>query len=67
MMRKIIFIPDKNLGAYIQHLVPEKKIILFEGYCYVHNRITEEEVLLTKEKYPDAEIIVHPEAPMRCN
>lgn len=62
--KQIIFIPDKNLGAYIQSLVPEKEIILFEGYCYVHNRITKDEVLLTKEKYPDAKIIVHPESPM---
>ncbi len=62
--KQVIFIPDKNLGAYVQSLVPEKEIILFEGYCYVHNRITKDEVLLTKEKYPDAKIIVHPEAPM---
>ncbi len=58
---EIIFVPDKNLGAYVQTKVPGKKIILFEGYCYVHNRIKKEEIEETKREHPDAEIIVHPE------
>ena len=44
--------------------MPEKKIILFEGYCYVHNRIREDEIQKTKEKFPNAKVVVHPEAPM---
>jgi len=59
--RDIIFIPDRNLGRFVQSRVPEKRIILFEGYCYVHNRIKREEIDVMKERYPDAEIIVHPE------
>jgi quinolinate synthase len=62
--KEVIFIPDRNLGSYIQSLVPDKKITLFEGYCYVHNRIKKEEITLTKEKYPEAKIMVHPEVPM---
>lgn len=58
---EIIFVPDKNLGAYVQTKVPGKKIILFEGYCYVHNRIKKEEIEETKREHPYAEIIVHPE------
>jgi len=58
---EIIFVPDRNLGAYVQTKVPEKKIILFEGYCYVHNRIKKEEIESTKRDHPEAEIIVHPE------
>ena len=58
---EIIFIPDKNLGGYIQAQVPEKKMILFEGYCYVHNRIKGEEIELMKDRFPRAEVIVHPE------
>lgn len=59
---EIIFVPDKNLAAYCQRFT-DKKIIPWEGYCYVHERITKEEVLLSKEKFPDALLIVHPE----CN
>ncbi len=59
---EIIFIPDRNLGAYAQKMVPEKRIILFEGYCYVHDRIKREEIEEMKRRYPDAEVLIHPEA-----
>lgn len=60
--QRIIFTPDKNLAAYCQRFV-EKEIIPWNGYCYVHERITEKEVRLAKEKFPDALLLVHPE----CN
>jgi quinolinate synthase len=58
---EIIFVPDRNLGSYVQKMVPGKKIILFEGYCYVHNRIKKEEILAMKERFPGAEVVAHPE------
>ncbi len=61
---EIIFIPDRNLGHYVQKMVPQKKIILFEGYCYVHNRIKKEEVQAMKQLYPEARVVVHPEVRM---
>jgi quinolinate synthase len=61
---EIIFIPDRNLGSYVQKMVPEKKIILFEGYCYVHDRIKKEEILKMKELFPEAKVVVHPETRM---
>lgn len=61
---QIIFIPDKNLGAYVQKMVPEKQVILFEGYCYVHNRIKPQEIIQMKTHYPNTKVIVHPEVPM---
>jgi quinolinate synthase len=61
---EIIFIPDRNLGSYVQKMVPEKKIILFEGYCYVHHRIKKEEIEKMKELYPGAKVVVHPETRM---
>lgn len=59
---KIIFTPDKNLAAYCQRFT-DKEIIPWNGYCYVHEKIREEEVRLAKEKLPDALLLVHPE----CN
>jgi len=58
----IIFTPDKNLAAYCQRFV-DKEIIPWNGYCYVHEKIREEEVRLVKEKFPDALLLIHPE----CN
>ncbi|MFH2107860.1 MAG: quinolinate synthase NadA [Chrysiogenia bacterium] len=59
--KEIIFIPDQNLGSYVQKLVPAKKIILFEAFCYVHNRIKKEEIAAMRVRYPQAKVIVHPE------
>lgn len=58
---KIIFVPDKNLGRYVRENVPEKELILWDGYCVVHMRLTREEVVRTKELHPAAEFIAHPE------
>lgn len=57
---KIIFTPDKHLGHWIQRFV-DKKMIIWDGYCYVHSRITPEEVKAAKKNIPDAPLIVHPE------
>jgi len=59
--KKIIFIPDKNLGAYIARQVPEKEIILFNGFCPTHNRISESDVLRAKAAHPDSVFAAHPE------
>ena len=61
---RIIFVPDRNLGAYVASKVPEKEIILFDGYCNVHDRVAESDVLTAKEAYPHAKLLVHPECRM---
>jgi len=58
--QEIIFVPDKNLGAYCQRFT-DKKVILWDGYCSVHNRITSSEVISSKEVMIDAPLLVHPE------
>lgn len=59
--KRIIFIPDKNLGRYVQANVPEKEIILWDGFCPTHIRLQEEDVIGTKRQHPAAEFIAHPE------
>ncbi len=61
--KKIIFIPDKNLGRYVQANVPDKKIILWEGFCPTHIRVSKEEILDAKKLHPDVLVLAHPE----CN
>lgn len=61
--REVIFVPDKNLGRYVQSQVPDKKIILWEGFCPTHIRVQEEDVVTAKRQHPEAEVVAHPE----CN
>ena len=61
--KDILFIPDKNLGAYIQKQVPDKNIHLVDGMCPVHNALTEEDVIQAKQRYPGAKVLMHPECP----
>lgn len=57
----IFFIPDGNLGRYVKEQLPQKNVILNDGYCPVHAAMTREEVLKEKEKHPHAKVLVHPE------
>ena len=61
--KEIIFVPDRNLGRYVQSQVPDKKIILWDGFCPTHIRVQEEDIVKAKEAHPQAEVIAHPE----CN
>lgn len=57
---QVIFVPDRNLAAYVARHT-EKQIIPWNGYCYVHDRFTPEEVRASRALHPEAEVLVHPE------
>lgn len=59
--KNIFFIPDKNLGRFVAEQVPEKNIIINDGCCPVHAKITAEQLRTEKEKHPDALVLTHPE------
>lgn len=61
--KELLFIPDKNLGAWIAKQVPDKKVILWDGYCPVHASLTAEEVENAKKAHPGAKLALHPECP----
>ena len=61
--KEILFVPDKNLGHYVQRFCPEKKIILWKGFCTTHIRVTAGDVLGAKARHPEAKFIAHPECP----
>lgn len=58
---KIIFIPDRSLGAYVGSQVPEKELILWPGYCPTHHRMIAEQVSEAKAAHPEALVLAHPE------
>ncbi|MEE1314965.1 MAG: quinolinate synthase NadA [Faecalimonas sp.] len=59
--RNVFFIPDGNLGRYVAEQVPEKNVILNDGYCPIHAAMTREQILAAKAKHPKAKFLVHPE------
>ncbi|HIS27294.1 MAG TPA: quinolinate synthase NadA [Candidatus Pullilachnospira intestinigallinarum] len=61
--RNIYFIPDKNLGQYVAGQVPEKNIILNDGYCPIHHSLTPALLLEAKKAHPEAQVLMHPECP----
>ena len=61
--KNIYFIPDRHLASFVQKLVPEKNIILNEGYCPTHHAMTIQDVQTAKQAHPQALVFVHPECP----
>lgn len=59
---KIIFVPDKNLGNYVNKQTG-KNMLLWNGACHVHQQFSIERILELKQQYPDALLLTHPECP----
>ncbi|MBN1973377.1 MAG: quinolinate synthase NadA [Sedimentisphaerales bacterium] len=60
--KKIIFVPDKNLGGYVKQMT-SRDIILWPGYCPSHVMITEKDIKAARKQLPGAIVMSHPE----CN
>lgn len=58
---EIIFLPDENLGGYIQEQILEKKFILWKGFCITHKKVKVEELEKAKNLHKDILIAAHPE------
>lgn len=58
---EILFIPDCNLGSWIEAQVPEKTFHFIKGGCPVHMRITPDDVIKARAAHPGAPLLVHPE------
>jgi quinolinate synthase len=59
--RNILFTPDRNLANHVAQQVPEKNIIPWDGFCYVHQQITPQEIARIRESDSELKILVHPE------
>lgn len=59
--KNILFIPDCNLGSFVQKRCPDKNIKLLNGGCPIHACVSAEEAEAAKAAHPNAELLVHPE------
>ena len=60
--KKILWAPDRHLGAYVQEQ-SGADMLLWQGACVVHDEYKTRELAELKAKYPDAQVLVHPESP----
>lgn len=58
--KKIMFLPDGNLGSNLVNKLG-RKMELWPGFCPTHNRILPEAIRTARAGHPDAEVLVHPE------
>ncbi len=58
--KRILFVPDRNLGHYIG-LKAGREIIYWEGYCNTHDKLKAEDIKKAKSEHPGATVMVHPE------
>lgn len=58
---EIIFVPDRNLALWSARFANGKKVLPWDGYCYLHRRIKSEEVREAKKRHPTALVLAHPE------
>lgn len=60
--RKVLWAPDRHLGSYVQRQTGVEMLI-WPGSCVVHERFKAEGIRMLKKKYPQAQVLVHPESP----
>jgi quinolinate synthase len=58
---KVLFTPDKNLARWVAQQVPEKEVVAYDGVCPTHDVLRHASVDRTRQEYPEAVIIAHPE------
>lgn len=58
---KILFIPDKNLGEWVEKQCPNKQFAFFKGGCPTHMRMRKRDVDQARQLHPNAKLLVHPE------
>jgi len=58
---KIVFAPDRYLGAFVAKQANRPDIVTWQGTCIVHESFSEKRLLELMMKHPEAEVIAHPE------
>lgn len=59
----IVWDPDQPLGGNTEEQIEKAKVILWHGFCNVHQSFTVEQIENVRKQYPDVKILVHPECP----
>ncbi|CAI8004489.1 Quinolinate synthase A [Geodia barretti] len=60
----VVWNPFKRLGGNTPEQLRHAKMVLWQGHCSVHTRFTPGQVQSARDRYPDINVVVHPECPM---
>lgn len=58
---EVLFVPDANLGSWVERQLINVKVKTYNGNCPVHHKITTQDIDNARELYPNAQILIHPE------
>ena len=61
--KTVLFLPDRNLGAYVQKQTGRVNMKIWQGACIVHATFPERRLLDAMREHPEAVVIAHPECP----
>src|SRR6185369_6485836 len=59
--QKIVFAPDRHLGAFVAKQAARPDLVLWQGTCVVHETFSEQRLVALMVEHPEAEVIAHPE------
>jgi len=59
----ILFLPDRNLGNYVQKQTGRRNLQIWQGSCIVHATFPARKVAEARAEHPDALVVAHPECP----
>jgi quinolinate synthase len=60
----VVWNPFKRLGGNTPEQLRNAKLVLWQGHCSVHTRFTVKQIQAARERYPDVNVVVHPECTM---
>ena len=60
----VVWNPFKRMGGNTPEQLRRAKMVLWQGHCSVHTRFTAAQIQAARERYPDLNVLVHPECPM---
>ena len=61
--RTVLFLPDKNLGAWVQRETGRENMKIWQGACIVHATFAARKLVKARAEHPSALVAAHPECP----
>ena len=58
---EVLFLPDTYLGKWVESKLNGVNVITYPGFCPTHLQIRPEDIINARNKYPDADVLAHPE------